>query len=330
MTPFKALIVTKEDEQTKLSYEMKDESFIKGGEVLFKVLYSSINYKDYLATIKTGNVAKIYPLIPGIDAVGEVISDDSKTFKERDLIIVSGKSFGVSRHGGYSQYARAHKDEVYLLPKGMSEEFAAIMGTAGFTAMQSILALKKHGMLDVNASILVTGATGGVGSTAVYLLKQMGYKQVIAMSRKEEHHDWLTQLGASSVITPQTILDKPYKPLNVQTYDFILDSVGGEVAAKLLPYLRYGGSMTMCGHTSGTEFNTTVFPMILRGINILGIDSVGLTYDQKKAIWNQMAEVKQGQGLELLKHEIYFDGLKHHLEHFGSFNHIGRTVVSFK
>lgn len=330
MNQFKVLLVNKEDDDIKLSYEMKNESFIQGGEVFLKVLYSSINYKDYLATTKSGNVAKIYPLIPGIDAVGIVISDSSNTFKENDLVIVSGKGFGVSSHGGYSQYARAHKDEVYLLPKGMTGDYAAIMGTAGFTAMQSILALKKHGMVDVNSQILITGATGGVGSTAVYLLKQMGYKNIFAMSRKEEHHDWLIKLGASSVISPSTILDKPYKPLNVQTYDFILDSVGGEVAAKLLPYLRYGGSISMCGHTSGTEFNTTVFPMILRGIHIIGIDSVGLTYDQKKAIWNQISEVKKGQNLDLLKHEIYFDGLKHHLEHFGSFNHIGRTVVNFK
>lgn len=329
MKQFKAL-VAKFDETTHLQYETKENSFLVYGSVLIKNLYSSINYKDYLATKPSGNVARINPLIPGIDAIGVVVEDPSGTYTEGQKVIVSGPQIGVAAHGGFSQYLKANLKDIYPLPNGLSEYHAAILGTAGFTAMQSIMTLMKHGLENkTDARILVTGATGGVGSTAIYLLNKLGFKDITAMTRQHEHQRWLKLLGATNVVTKEDIVGEVIKPLNTQKFDYILDCIGGEVAASLLPFISYGGSISMCGHAGGTQFQTTVFPMILRGVNILGIDSVGLSYEMKQNIWQRIASLEIDQTIELIIREITFEELKTELEYFGMNPHLGRTVIKF-
>lgn len=329
MNSFKALVANF-NETTNLQYETKDLSFLVHGTVLIKTLYSSINYKDYLATKPSGNVAKINPLIPGIDAVGIVIEDSTNNYEKGLRVIVSGPQFGVAAHGGFSEVVSANISDVYPLPDGLAIEHAAILGTAGFTAMQSILTLLKYGLdQKPDARILVTGATGGVGSSAVYLLKKLGYRDISALTRQGEHQRWLGALGAKSIVTLEEIIGDSNKPLNTQKYDYIIDCVGGDVAASLLPFISYGGSISMCGHAAGTKFQTTVFPMILRGINILGIDSVGLSYQQKEEIWKKIADLRIDQTIEVIKHEILFEELKTELEYYGMNPHLGRIVVKY-
>lgn len=284
---FKALVVNKDDEFT---VEVRDLTLadLPEGDVLVKVVYSSINYKDSLATIPNGNIVKNYPFVPGIDLAGVVVSSNNPRFKEGDEVLATSYEIGVSHFGGYSEYARIPAEWIVPLPKGLTLKEAMIIGTAGFTAALSVLRLEENNVSPEKGKVLVTGATGGVGSFAVSILSKLGY-QVEASTGKETEQAYLKKLGATSVVSRDEVYSGEIRALGKQKWAAAVDSVGGEPLASLLSQIQYGGSVAASGLTAGTKLPTAVFPFILRGVNLLGIDSVYCPMDTRLKVWERLA-----------------------------------------
>ncbi|MNB71733.1 putative quinone oxidoreductase YhfP [compost metagenome] len=276
-------------------------SDLPAGEVLIKVLYSSVNYKDGLASIPDGNIVKSYPFIPGIDLSGVVESSEDSRFQPGQSVLVTGYGLGVSHYGGYSEYARVPADWVVPLPDGLSHKEAMIYGTAGFTAAMSIHALEDNGISPENGKVLVTGASGGVGGAAVAMLAKRGY-QVAAGTGRISETDYLKSLGASEVVSRTDIYDPEAKqrPLDKQLWQAAVDPVGGNQLAAVLCKIAYRGSVAVSGLTGGTKVPATVLPFILRGVNLLGIDSVFCPAELRSRVWSRMAGDLKPDNLELL------------------------------
>jgi acrylyl-CoA reductase (NADPH) len=291
------------------------------GDVLVRVAYSSVNYKDGLATIPKGQVARISPLVPGIDLAGTVVEGDG----EGSEVIVHGHDLGVAHHGGYAEYARVPRDWVVELPDGLSARQAMAIGTAGFTAAMSVARLERHGVKPDGGPVLVTGATGGVGSTAVSILAARGY-EVVASSGKDAR-DYLESLGAAEVVGRDDIAGDG-KPLGKQRWAAAVDSVGGAVLAGLLPQIRYGGAVAASGLTAGVKLETTVMPFILRSVALLGIDSVEASMDERAELWRRLADdLRPPQLDEAITREIGLDELEPALDAILKGELTGRTVV---
>ncbi|MGE7112950.1 NADPH:quinone oxidoreductase family protein [Lysinibacillus sp. NPDC047702] len=284
---FKALVVNKDAEFTVKVNDLTLND-LPNGEVLIKVRYSGINYKDSLAAIPDGKIVTSYPFVPGIDLAGTVVSSEDPQFKEGDEVIATSYEIGVTHFGGFSEYARIPSKWVVSLLKGLSLKEAMIIGTAGFTAALSIQKLEENGVNPEKGKILVTGATGGVGSFAVSILSTLGY-QVEASTGKESEHEYLNNLGATSIVSREEVFDGKIRALGKQKWAAAVDSVGGEPLASLLSQIHYGGSVAISGLTAGTQLPTSVFPFILRGINLLGIDSVYCPMDIRLKTWNRLA-----------------------------------------
>ncbi len=289
---FNALVVDKQDED--LSVDVKELTFqdLPEGEVLIRVHYSGINYKDSLAANPNGNIVKDYPFVPGIDLAGVVVSSDDPQFKEGDKVIATSYEIGVSHFGGYSEYARILSEWIAPLPVGLSLKEAMIIGTAGFTAALSVQRLEENNLIPEKGKVLVTGATGGVGSFAVSILASLGY-QVEASSGKESEHDYLRRLGADTIISREEVYDGKLRALGKQKWVAAVDPVGGEPLASVLSQIQYGGSVAVSGLTAGTKLPSTIFPFILRGVNLLGIDSVYCPMETRVKAWQRLAtEIK--------------------------------------
>ncbi|MCY7508224.1 YhdH/YhfP family quinone oxidoreductase [Bacillus safensis] len=328
MDSFKAILVTEKNDQ--VSYDLQNVSVndLSEGEVLIKVAYSSINYKDMLAVQKNGGVIRNYPMIPGIDLSGTIVHTTDNRFVEGQQVIVTGFALGMSHTGGFSEYARVPADWIVPLPNNLTLKESMIFGTAGFTAALSIMALQENGMSTRNQpNILVTGSTGGVGSIAIQLLSKIGYKNIFALVRKDNQVDIAKSLGATDVIFANQ-LGELKKPLNKQKFDFVLDTVGGDVASVLIPQISYGGSMSMCGNAGGIKLTTTVLPFILRGINLLGIDSVNVPINKRKVIWNEIAN-EWNISQTTLVNEITLDTLPEKIEAIKNGQHLGRTIIKY-
>ncbi|MBU5208140.1 YhdH/YhfP family quinone oxidoreductase [Bacillus safensis] len=328
MDSFKAILVTEQNDQ--VSYDLQNVSVndLSEGEVLIKVAYSSINYKDMLAVQKNGGVIRNYPMIPGIDLSGTIVHTTDNRFVEGQQVIVTGFAMGMSHTGGFSEYARVPADWIVPLPNNLTLKEAMIFGTAGFTAALSIMALQENGMSTKNQpNILVTGSTGGVGSIAIQLLSKIGYNNIFALVRKDHQVDIAKSLGAADVIFANE-LGELKKPLNKQKYDFVLDTVGGDVASVIIPQISYGGSMSMCGNAGGIKLTTTVLPFILRGINLLGIDSVNVPINKRKVIWNEIAN-EWNIAQTTLVNEITLDTLPEKIEAIKNGQHLGRTIIKY-
>ncbi|MFX0571168.1 YhdH/YhfP family quinone oxidoreductase [Bacillus pumilus] len=328
MDSFKAILVTEKNDQ--VSYDLQNVSVndLSEGEVLIKVAYSSINYKDMLAVQKNGGVIHNYPMIPGIDLSGTIVHTTDNRFVEGQQVIVTGFAMGMSHTGGFSEYARVPADWIVPLPNNLTLKEAMIFGTAGFTAALSIMALQENGMSTKNQpNILVTGSTGGVGSIAIQLLSKIGYKHIFALVRKDNQVDIAKSLGATDVIFANE-LGELKKPLNKQKFDFVLDTVGGDVASVIIPQISYGGSMSMCGNAGGIKLTTTVLPFILRGINLLGIDSVNVPINKRKVIWNEIAN-EWNISQTTLVNEITLDTLPEKIEAIKNGQHLGRTIIKY-
>ncbi|AET57175.1 YhdH/YhfP family quinone oxidoreductase [Paenibacillus terrae HPL-003] len=295
---FQALVVEKND---TFSVGVKNVSFeqLPVGEVLIKVAYSSVNYKDGLASIPEGKIVRSYPFIPGIDLSGYVVSSSDPRFQEGQQVLVTGYEVGVSHYGGFSEYARIPADWIVPLPAGLTLKEAMIYGTAGFTAALSIMRLEDNGVSPYKGKILVTGATGGVGGAAVSMLHKKGY-QVVASTGKLDAADYLKSLGASEVISREDVVENSGKPLNKQQWQAAVDSVGGNMLAAILSKIEYGGSVAVSGLTGGTEVPTTVLPFILRRVNLLGIDSVYCSAERRANLWKLMAQDLKPERLETL------------------------------
>ena len=328
MDTFKAIVVKEEQEQVIYGLEDVNLESLSDGDVLIKVSYSSINYKDMLAVQKNGGVIRNYPMIPGIDLSGTVVHTTDARYTEGQKVIVTGFAVGMSHTGGFAEYARVSGDWIVPLPVNLSLKDAMVFGTAGFTAALSIMALEEKGMdLNNNPKILVTGSTGGVGSIALQILSKTGYKNISALVRKEHQIAVAKSLGATDVIFTEE-LGVQNKPLNKQKFDFVLDTVGGEIASVLIPQISYGGSMSMCGNAGGIKLTSTVLPFILRGINLLGIDSVNVPIENRGYIWERIANEWNISRTTLIN-EISLQELPQTIEAIKNGRHLGRTIIKY-
>lgn len=296
------------------------------GDVLIRVAYSSVNYKDGLASTPNGKIVKSYPFVPGIDLAGTVVESQDPRFRQGDEVIVTSYELGVSRYGGFSEYARVPAGWVVPLPTGLTMKEAMAIGTAGFTAGLSVQRLEEHGVTPEKGPVLVTGATGGVGSMAVSMLAKLGYN-VAAGTGKTSEHEYLKQLGAREILSREEVSDAS-RPLQKERWAGAVDPVGGKTLAYLLSAVKYGGSVAVSGLTGGTELNTTVFPFILRGVNLLGIDSVYCPMDVRVELWNRLArDLKPANLLDDIGREITLDELPETLASILKGEVRGRTIV---
>lgn len=324
---FKALVVNQDESEFTVNIDTLDLDDLSKGDVVIRVAYSSVNYKDGLAAIPNGNIVRQYPHVPGIDLAGTVVSSSNKQFKEGDEVIATSYEIGVSHYGGFSEYARIPADWIVPLPKGLTLKEAMTYGTAGFTAALSILRLEQNGLRPENGPILVTGATGGVGSTAVAMLAKLGY-DVVASTGKSSEHDYLYSLGAKEIISREELQPDKIRPLDKQHWAGAVDPVGGDILAYVLSATKYGGSVAVTGLTGGPKLPTTVFPFILRGVNLLGIDSVYCPMEIRKHLWDRMATDLKPDLLSELTNEVTFDGLPTTLKNILAGKLKGRTVVT--
>jgi acrylyl-CoA reductase (NADPH) len=305
---FRALVVDKTESDFTVGIKNIYFNDLPAGEVLIKVAYSSINYKDGLASIPEGKIVRSYPFIPGIDLAGVVVSSEDPRYREGDQVIATSYEIGVSHYGGYSEYARIPADWIVPLPENFSLKEAMIYGTAGLTAALSVQRLEENGLTPEKGKVLVTGATGGVGSIAVAILAKRGY-DVVASTGKESEHDYLHKLGANEVVSRDEVYNGKVKALDKQLWAGAVDPVGGESLAAILSKIHYNGSVAVSGLTGGGNVPTTVFPFILRGINLLGIDSVYCPMEVRKPLWERMASDFKPEVLESISKEISLEEL---------------------
>lgn len=285
MSTFKALVVeTSEPYTARIRPVSPDE--LSPGDVRVQVAYSSLNYKDGLAITGAGKVIRSFPLAPGIDFAGTVLESASPEYQPGDLVVLTGWGVGERHWGGLSQQVRVKSEWLVPLPKGLSLQQTMSIGTAGFTAMLCVMALEEH-HLDKARETLVTGAAGGVGSVAVAILAQLGYKVVAATGRSQESA-YLKSLGASEILD-RAVLAGPAKPLETERFGGAVDTVGGAVLAGVLPRIAYNGSVAACGNAGGIKLETTVFPFILRGVNLLGVESVMCPKPRRVRAWERLA-----------------------------------------
>lgn len=327
MDAFKAIVIKEQGDEIIYGVEQTGEEQLSDGNVLVNVAYSSINYKDMLAVQKNAGVIRNYPMIPGIDFSGTIVHTGDERFHEGQEVIVTGFEMGMSHTGGFAEYARVPAEWIVPLPDGLSLKDAMVFGTAGFTAALSIQALEQNGMNpDNNPQLLVTGATGGVGSVALQILSKIGYTNITALVRKEHQVEVAKSLGATQTIFPDD-LGELKKPLNKTKFDYVLDTVGGDVASVIIPQISYGGSMSMCGNAAGLKISATVLPFILRGVNLLGIDSVNVPIEKRGAIWDKMASdwnITQ----TTLTDEVSLEKVPETIETIKNGKHLGRTIVN--
>lgn len=327
MEMFKAMYLEEVDGQLSFAPKLISLEDLSPGDVIIKVSYTSLNYKDMLAIQPKGGVIRDYPMIPGIDLSGSVVASQSSHLSVGQEVLVTGYELGMSHTGGFAEYARVPKDWVVPLPEQMSLKEAMLYGTAGLTAMLSLLALENAGLSErKEARVLVTGASGGVGSIALAFLKARGYSHVTALIRKDYQEEVVKALDVDNIIRPDALVVKENPLLLREKYDYVLDTVGGDVAAHIIPQMSYQGAMSLCGNAAGVGMRTTVLPFILRGIKLLGIDSVQISHEQRLKAWNQLAKMKDI--LPQLPYDtISMEGIPEKLETLKQGNHIGRTLV---
>lgn len=325
-THFRALMVEKTEDSVSLNVKELTFDDLPQGDVLIRVAYSSVNYKDGLACIPNGRIVKSYPFVPGIDLSGTVAESRDPRFREGDEVIVTSYELGVSHFGGFSEYARVPADWVVKLPQGLTLKEAMALGTAGFTAGLSIQRLEENGLNPDRGPVIVTGATGGVGSTAVAMLAKKGY-HVAASTGKASEHEYLHKLGAAEILSRDEVTDTS-RPLQKERWAAAVDPVGGKTLAYLLSSVKYGGSVAVSGLTGGSEFSSTVFPFILRGVNLLGIDSVYCPRDVRVPLWDRLAgDLKPENLLDSIGYEITLDEIPSAVSAILKGEVRGRTIV---
>ena len=297
------------------------------GDVLVEVHWSCINFKDGLASTAAGRVARLDPLVPGIDLAGVVVEPGSSGLAPGTEVLAHGYDLGVAHHGGYATHARVPAEWLVSLPAGLTTRTAMLVGTAGFTAAMSVAALEAHGLRPGDGPVLVTGATGGVGSMAVGMLAARGH-EVVAGTGKAAEADWLRALGASEVLTREELAPESGRPLEKERWAGAVDCVGGATLAHILRTLRYGASVAASGLTGGTDLPTTVHPFILRGVNLLGIDSVQMPIEPRRALWTRIGGDLKPAWLDSLEAEaIGLDALPGALDRILAGGMRGRVLV---
>ncbi len=324
---FKAFVVDQDDNGiVSNSYKELTKDDLPEGDVLIKVHYSGINYKDALATQDHNKIVKQYPMVPGIDLAGTIEETNAPGFEVGDKVIVTSYDLGVSHYGGFSEYARVKSEWVIELPEDLTLEEAMIYGTAGYTAGLAIEQLEKSGMSIEGKEVLVRGATGGVGTISLLMLNNLGY-DVIASTGRDDAEEKLKKFGAKEVIG--RLPEDNSKPLEKRTWQAAIDPVGGENLPYIVKRLDNNGSVALIGMTGGNNFETTVFPFILRGASIIGIDSVFTPIKLRKRVWRRLAKDLKPQQLHDIKHVISFDEIPKAIDQVINHNNTGRIVIDF-
>jgi acrylyl-CoA reductase (NADPH) len=296
------------------------------GNVVIEAAHSSVNYKDALAGTGSGKIMRRFPLVGGIDVSGIVASSADPRYSPGDRVLVTGYDLGVANDGGYAKYVRVPADWVVRLPAGLTLHDAMAIGTAGFTAALSLLELERNGLTPSKGPVIVTGATGGVGSMAVRILSARGYA-VTALTGKDTEHDFLRALGAKDVLSRHS-LQMGTRPMEKATWAGAVDAVGGETLAWLTRTMMYNGPIAASGLTGGTELHTTVLPFILRGTKLLGVDSVACPMDTRVEVWRRLASDMTPAGLQAMTRDIGLDGLMPAFETLLNGAARGRFVVT--
>ena len=324
---FPALVIT-ETEDKKYLREIKERTLqdLSPGGVLVRVRYSSLNYKDVLSAIGNKGVTKQYPHTPGIDAAGVVEESQSPDFKPGEEVIVTSYDLGMNTPGGFGQYIRVPAAWVVKRPEGLSLRESMIYGTAGFTAALSVYRLVGSGVTTDQGKILVSGATGGVGSVAVSILAKEGY-QVAAVSGRAETRDYLQKIGATEIVSAEAATDESGRPLLKAQWAGSIDTVGGPLLATTIKSIQYGGVVTCCGNVASPDLPLTVFPFILRGVTLIGIDSQNCPMPIRVKVWQNLAGKWKLPNLEELVTETTLEGLDQQIELILKRQHQGRTIV---
>ena len=324
---FRAFVVNKTEQGFTAGHQQLTVNDLPQGEVLVKVMYSDVNYKDGLASIPEGRIVRSYPFVPGIDLAGVVAESSDAQFKPGDEVLATSYDIGVSHFGGYSEYARVKASWVVPLPQGLTLKEAMALGTAGFTAALSVYKLEHMGLKPQNGPVLVTGASGGVGSVAIAILKNLGYT-IAASTGKASEHDYLRELGAGDILSREEVAAESNRPMEKERWAGSVDAVGGSTLAYLLRTTKIGGSVASCGNTGGPNFSTTVFPFILRGVSLLGIDSVQCPMELRRELWQRLGSNYKPAGLlERIAHETSFEELPQALATILKGGVRGRTVI---
>ena len=324
---FPAFVFTNDPDNSHRSVEQVSLDQIAPDGVLIEVEWSSVNFKDGLASTTSGKISRLKPMIPGIDIAGTVVDTAGSDFVVGQKVIAHGYDIGVARHGGYAQFVRVPAEWIMKLPDGLTAREAMVVGTGGFTSALSIVALEKWGLTPADGPVLVTGATGGVGSMAVSMLAGRGY-EVVASSGKASANEFLLGLGVSRVIDRTELSADDPRPLQTTTYAAAVDCVGGNTLANVLKRLNYGSAVAASGLTGGTAIPTSVMPFILRGVALLGIDSVQTPMDVRRNVWSRIASDLKPAGLESIGHSIGLNDLDRVLTAILAGEVSGRYVVS--
>ncbi|MDH4321652.1 MAG: YhdH/YhfP family quinone oxidoreductase [Desulfobulbaceae bacterium] len=328
MTKFKALVVS-EAAENQYVREVQERSVeeLPAGEVLIRVRYSSLNYKDALSASGNRGVTRRYPHTPGIDAAGEVAASDSDRFKPGDKVLCCCYNLGMNLPGGFGQYIRVPAEWVMLCPEGLSLGEAMMYGTGGFTAALSVEKLIGHGVGPDAGKVLVTGATGGVGSLSVAILAKAGF-QVVAASGKSDQAEFLRHLGAAEVVGREAVTDKKGLALLKGKWAGVIDTVGGEILATALKSVKYGGVVTCCGNVASPELATTVYPFILRGVSLVGIEAAECDMATRERVWAMLAGPWRIDTIADMVVEVGLAELSARIESMLAGRHRGRIVVN--
>jgi putative YhdH/YhfP family quinone oxidoreductase len=327
---FKALVVAeREDKRFCRSIEDKRLSELPAGEVIIEVSYSSLNYKDALSASGNRGVTRRYPHTPGIDAVGVVHSSLLACFTPGDKVLCMGYGLGMNTAGGFGQYISVPAAWVMALPEGLSRLESMQLGTAGFTAAQCVDKLICSGLRPETGEVLVTGATGGVGSIAVRLLAHLGF-QVVAVTGKRDQADFLLSMGAARVLAREKFLAGKNRMLLRERWAGVVDTVGGDILANALKGTIYGGTVACCGNAASSELPVSVYPFILKGVTLAGIDSAGCSMARRESVWKMLAGSWKFAGLEELCRVIYLAGLESEIDKMLKGQALGRVVVNLK
>ncbi len=327
MMEFQAFWVEKGDDGVSTRIVARSTEDLPSGDVLVRVRYSSVNYKDAMSAKGIPGVTRNYPHTPGIDAAGVVVESRNKAFREGDEVIVLGFDLGMNTPGGFGQYVRVPAGWVTPLPAGLSLRESMVLGTAGLTAALCLAKLERMGATPADGPVIVTGATGGVGSVAVSLLARAGF-EVHASTGKAEKVEYLQTLGASTVAPRDELSELTKRPLSNEDYAHGIDTVGGEILTNVIKRLKYGGSVAICGLVAAPTFTGSVLPFILRGVNVLGIDSVQLPIEEKTATWQRLASDWKPDNLGVMDTEVDLGGIAAAVDSIFAGQVTGRTVVN--
>jgi len=326
MESFKALLIEERDGKVESGFVRMDEGQLDSGNVTIRVAYSSVNYKDALAATGAGKIIRRFPCVGGIDLSGVVVSSTDPRFKAGDPVIATSFDIGVAHHGGYAEYARVPGDWVVPLPAGLSLFDSMVLGTAGFTAALGIVRMEENGLRPDKGPVIVTGATGGVGSLAIDMLAKRGY-HVVALTGKESESEFLRGLGAAEILLRQSLDLGKIRPLDSARWAGAVDNLGGDVLAWIASTMQQGGTIASIGLAASMKLNTTVAPFILRGVSLLGVDSGYIREPYRSGVWQRLATDLTPPHLASLARRISFDELPQVFEEYIAGRAKGRVVV---